>query len=437
MKEEEKSLVKNTVIILISKFCTQFLSFFILPILTSILTPKEYGTFDLITTYSWLLVPFLSMQLENGIFRYLIDFRKQKAKQSEIISSGIAAGLIQVLLVSVIFIILNYVFDIDNAKYIYIISLSTIILNFPLQISRGFGDNITYAISSIFVGVINIIICAFTVWYLRLGIFGMVIATVIANVIGGLYAILKLKLYYYIKIKNISKNKVVALSKYSFPLVPNSISSWIISISDKVMISLYLGAAANGIYSIATKFSILLSHFYSVFNLSWTESASVNVNSNRKEDFFSNSINTIFKFCSCICLIVLALMPVIFKIMINKTYNQAYQYIPLLILGSIFEILAGLLSAVYISLKFSKNIAISTLVTGLINIIINLFFLKHGGIWVACLSTLISYILLSLYRIIDLKKYLNLQIDYKYIIILLTMYSISTYFYHFNSIIIS
>ena len=348
MKEEEKSLVKNTVIILISKFCTQFLSFFILPILTSILTPKEYGTFDLITTYSWLLVPFLSMQLENGIFRYLIDFRKQKAKQSEIISSGIAAGLIQVLLVSVIFIILNYVFDIDNAKYIYIISLSTIILNFPLQISRGFGDNITYAISSIFVGVINIIICAFTVWYLRLGIFGMVIATVIANVIGGLYAILKLKLYYYIKIKNISKNKVVALSKYSFPLVPNSISSWIISISDKVMISLYLGAAANGIYSIATKFSILLSHFYSVFNLSWTESASVNVNSNRKEDFFSNSINTIFKFCSCICLIVLALMPVIFKIMINKTYNQAYQYIPLLILGSIFEILAGLLSAVYI-----------------------------------------------------------------------------------------
>ena len=107
MKEEEKSLVKNTVIILISKFCTQFLSFFILPILTSILTPKEYGTFDLITTYSWLLVPFLSMQLENGIFRYLIDFRKQKAKQSEIISSGIAAGLIQVLLVSVIFIILN------------------------------------------------------------------------------------------------------------------------------------------------------------------------------------------------------------------------------------------------------------------------------------------------------------------------------------------
>ena len=43
MKDNEKSLFKNTFIIFISKFCTQFLSFFLLPLFTSILSTYEYG----------------------------------------------------------------------------------------------------------------------------------------------------------------------------------------------------------------------------------------------------------------------------------------------------------------------------------------------------------------------------------------------------------
>ena len=42
----EGQLMKNTLIITFGKICTQFLSFFLLPLYTSLLTTEEYGIVD-------------------------------------------------------------------------------------------------------------------------------------------------------------------------------------------------------------------------------------------------------------------------------------------------------------------------------------------------------------------------------------------------------
>lgn len=75
---KKKELAKNTIIILVGKFCTQFLSFFLLPLYTAYLSSKEYGTVDLITTYVSLIVPIITLQVEMGIFRELIDSRNNE-----------------------------------------------------------------------------------------------------------------------------------------------------------------------------------------------------------------------------------------------------------------------------------------------------------------------------------------------------------------------
>lgn len=432
-----EKLAKNTIIIFISKFCTQFLSFFILPFITAFLTTDEYGTYDLISTYSWLLAPFLSIQLENGIFRFLIDNRNNEEKTCKVISSGIVTSSISIIIVTIMLFTFNIMFHINNFLLIYLLSLSTLLLNIPLQISRGLGDNLTYAKGSIVTGIVNVFMCFLTVYVFKLSLDGMLISNISSNIIGGIYVLIKEDFFKLFDLKKIDKKEMCLLIRYSLPLVPNSISSWITSISDKVMISIFIGVSANGIYSIATKFSILLSHLYSVFNLSWTESASVNNNYKEKESFFSDSINGIFKICTCICLLVISLMPIIFRIMINHQYAAAYNYIPFLILGSIFEILSGLLGAVYISFKFSKKMAISTLIAGTINILINMIMMKKYGIIVACFSTILSYVILTIYRIVDLRKYIKIKYDIKYFICLLIMYLLNLYLYFKNSIFIS
>ena len=74
----ERALFKNTVIITIGKICTQLITFFLLPLYTSILTTEEYGTVDLLNTLASLLLPIVTFQVEQAVFRRLIDNRDKE-----------------------------------------------------------------------------------------------------------------------------------------------------------------------------------------------------------------------------------------------------------------------------------------------------------------------------------------------------------------------
>jgi len=58
MNDKYKYLGKNTLIFAISSFGTKFMSFFLVPLYTNLLTTEEYGTVDLITvSYTHLTLP--------------------------------------------------------------------------------------------------------------------------------------------------------------------------------------------------------------------------------------------------------------------------------------------------------------------------------------------------------------------------------------------
>ena len=75
-------LAKNTAILTVGKLCTQCISFFLLPLYTAILSTEEYGTFDLLVTYSALLLPLVNWQLDQGLFRFMLPWEQRRRKQT-------------------------------------------------------------------------------------------------------------------------------------------------------------------------------------------------------------------------------------------------------------------------------------------------------------------------------------------------------------------
>ena len=74
---KEKQLLKNTGIITIGKVCTQMISFFLLPLYTAIFSTTEYGIVDLFNTIIACVLPILTLQIEQALFRFLIDKNKK------------------------------------------------------------------------------------------------------------------------------------------------------------------------------------------------------------------------------------------------------------------------------------------------------------------------------------------------------------------------
>ena len=92
---KEKQLIKNTAIVSIGKISTQLITFFLLPIYTAVLTNEEYGVVDLLNTLVNLFLPIVTLQIEQGVFRYLIDCRKDQNRQTVVITTVMRFIVIQ------------------------------------------------------------------------------------------------------------------------------------------------------------------------------------------------------------------------------------------------------------------------------------------------------------------------------------------------------
>lgn len=431
----KKELLKNTLILLFGKFCTQFLSFFLLPLYTTLLNTSEYGTLDLINTYIALIIPAINLELQGALFRFLVDERKNKENQKKVYTN-IVVGIITFTSIFIALLLIFNLFIKINYLWFIVLNIVTMVMSaIALQVARGLGKNIDYTIGSVICAVFMIILNILFLTVFNMRVDGMLLSSGIANFLCFLYIFIKLKLYKLFDLKVYNKKEIKTAIKFSAPLVPNSISWWIINVSDRTMVTYFLGVAVNGIYSLSNKFSGIFISVYNVFNLSWTESATLHIKDDDKDEFFTSTINTMLKLFTSVALLIIVVMPFIFNILVNKNYNDAYNYIPILLIGSIFNVIIGLVSPIYIAIKDTKEVAKTAVVAAIINIGINLFAIKWLGIYGACLSTAIAFAIMALYRYYDIQKYVKVKIKREFVLSIIAAFSLAMYFYYKNNLI--
>ena len=76
-----------------------------------------------------------------------------------------------------------------------------------------------------------------------------------------------------------------------------------------------------------------------------------------------------------------------------------------------YHVVICLYSAVYIAKKMTKQVATVSIIGAIVNILVNVLFIKHIGLYAASISTAISYFIMMIYRHIDLKKYINIKYE--------------------------
>lgn len=431
----EKNLAKNTLIITIGKISTQMITFFLLPLYTSILSTKEYGTVDLLNTLVSLLLPIVTFQVEQAVFRELIEVRGKRDKESKIISSSIVTVVFQCLVYLIIFALVSPFIN-NNYKFFLATNVvANIFLSLLLQIARGFGDNKKYAFASFISALSTIIFNILFLVVIKLGANGMLLGTMLGQIVATIYLFISLRLYKYLKVKDYKKEVIKSLWKYSLPLIPNAISWWVFNASDRVIASAFLGVDQNGILAASLKFSTVFITFYNIFNMSWTESISIAIKDDDVSDYFNKMFNIILKLFTALAIGMIACMPFVFPIMINEKFSVGYGLVPISIIGSLFNVVVGLVSVIYVAKKNTKAIASTSIVSAVINIIVHLVLIKFIGLYAAVISTFMAFFIMSIYRLIDVsKRYFKVKIDINFIIQSLIALIVVFISYYINNI---
>ena len=407
---KESELIKNTAVITFGKIATQLVSFLLLPLYTTILSTEEYGTVDLVITYSSLLLPFVTLALEQALFRFLIDVRNDTMKCRRYISTTV---IVSGILMTVFFLILIACYFVtSNALFLYfgLVLVGSVVSAVSLQISRGLGDNLGYTLGSTIAAIVQIVCNVLFLVFLKLGAIGMMLAIFTGNMICGLVLFFRCNLIEYVKIAGFEIKTFKELSKYSLPLIPNQLSWWALNASDKVIVQFFIGIAGNGIIAVANKFSGVYIQFSNIFNVSWTESVALHISDRDAKEFISKTIDSVYRLFLCACCGIIAFMPFVFPIMIHEQYNDAYGLIPIFMLASLFIVVVRLYGVIYVSKKITVEIAKTAIYAALINIVSHIILIGFVGIYAAALSTMIGYGCMAIYRYFHSRRYIVIKL---------------------------
>ena len=423
----EKELIKNTVILGVGKFLPKFVAIITLPIITAQLTKAEYGTYDLISTLVMLILPIATLQIQSAAFRFLIDCRGNRDKSSTFISNIFIVTIPISIIVSCI---VGFVWSNMSLlnRLLFCIYLVVDILYITIsQITRGLSYNRYYSVSSIVLSVVNCIFVVLTLQVEKLGLSGAIFSLAIADIIATIYLSIKIKLLQYLELRVISIPVIKEMVSYSWPMIPNNLSNWVLKLSDRLVITAVLGVEANAVYAIANKIPNLLSIVQSIFVMAWQENASIAVGDKDAGKYYSKMFDRVLTLMFGCTAVLVGFTPVVFTLLIRGDYDDAYVQMPLLILGMFFYCMSAFQGGIYVAHKKTKSVGVTTVVAAVVNLTIDILFVDMIGITAGSLSTLTAYFLLYVYRMIDVLKFQPMEYQVKKQIVYLAILCLMLY----------
>lgn len=408
MNSKYKSLLTNTAVFAISNIISKIILSLLLPLYTRTLTTEQYGTIELITTISQLLYPALSLSIQDAAFRFSMD---KKVNKGDVLHNSLVVIVFGFFIFIPVSYGLSYYHGIGKYSFFFYVFSTLSMLRGCLSLYvKGINKTIAFSIDAI---IYNLVLAFSNITFLivfKLSINGYFYSVFIALIISIIYLSINssIKNAFWHKInKNLLKEMIV----FSAPLVLNSISWGLTHVVDRVMLTNMIGLDANGIYSAASKIPALLSLFTSVFTQAWTISLIQDYEGERDENYYNNIFMVTHLGCIFISLGILLFNNNLLVWILGSSFSESAQYVPVLLLGSLFLTYSNFFAAFFSASKKSVINMYTSLAGAIFNVVFNFALIPIIGILGACIATAGSYCCISVLRIISGLKIQKIDIN--------------------------
>jgi O-antigen/teichoic acid export membrane protein len=417
MKNDIHSTLKHTIIYSLGNLSIKAVGFILLPLYTSYLSVSNFGILGIFDAIMQFSVAVFSYKLSTAMMRWLV-IEKEIKKQKQIIFTAFSTTII--LLIPVILVLIftkNYlaVLFFDSELYsnyllilIYTI-VSEILLSFILDIIRTREKSILYLIFTVSKVFLNLVLTIYFVTKLKMGVEGVILSQLLASVFILIISTP-------ILLKNILLKFNIQIAKemlyYGIPLVFSTISTMILTLSDRFYLKFYYNLSEVGIFNLSYKIaSVINIIIIQSFQLGFLPIAFKKYEEGNTQVFFIK----VLKYYSTILMIFVVILSIFSKEIIlllaeNKEYFESYYFVP--IIAFTFYI-KGIQYNYSLGLHFVKKTKYNVYVvlTGvIINLILNFLFVPKFGIWGATISSVIAgIVILIMFYKLSQREY---KIDY-------------------------
>ncbi len=367
-----------------------------LPLYTTNMTPSMLGISDSITTFTGILYPVLVMGLDSAYSAFYFD-KHDQARDKKVFSTlsftFMCMGILPILMCLISGQLSEWMFDTKDYRTVVCVALVSVTLNLwnlsfslELRLKNRMGSfGIVSILSSLSMILLNILFVSI----LQLKELSLVLSTMI---VAGehllLYALFTKEIPKCIYFDSELLKKMI---KFSLPLIPTVLMSWVLSLSDRYVLLYYCGDASVGLYGIGSRFVTLLNVVIGAITTAYTTFAFASKDQDNAKKNYYRIFNVLSFLLLGAAFTIAIFSKDIISIMADAAYYSSYTVIRDMMFGQVFYAMSTIVSYGIIFQKKSIYSLVSVSVGAVVNFAANMVFIPQYGIKAAALTTMTGY----------------------------------------------
>lgn len=398
-----KDLAGKSLVYGLGSIILRGINFFLLPLYTRYLTPADYGIIAVTVTITAILSLLYPLGLHGALTRLYFNTENEAERRQ---SSGTIWVSLLVTAASMTLLLdrLGSTFfplllrEVPFEPYIrlsiwiaFFNVLSLLPLNL-LQIEERAGS---YVLLTVINTLLSIGLVITLVVLKKQGAYGYLLGTLWAGILmAGPYLVLTLRRVQVILRWSILKTALI----FSLPLVPHSLASWILDLSDRVILERFVSLSELGLYAMGYQLAGIMTMAATAINNAWVPFLFKTdaTQGNAAKPGLARLATYYTLILSWVALASTLLAKEVLILLTAPTFHAAYQIMPWIIAGL-------LLNGLYffpVNFLFLKSktgwVPTVTVMSGLVNVGLNLWLTPSYGIMAAAWTTLLAYAVMLL-----------------------------------------
>jgi O-antigen/teichoic acid export membrane protein len=422
--------VKGASTVLVISIIAAFLGYLVRLVLAKNLSIEEFGLFYAVFAFLSMLSIFKTLGFDTALIKFIPEFLHLK-KNSYIKSSIIYAAAVQVvtntIIIIAIYLASSYLasnfFQNPKADYVLkIMAIAFFIESFILVIKlslQGFKKMVLFAGIDI-IRMVLVLALVFLGFQLNYGLISPIVAytitPIILTFIFGFILIRKVFPKFLASEFILSKKMFKKIFKYGIFVMAASLGILILGYTDIMMLTYFSGLTAVAFYSVALPTAKILIYFPRAISAILIPLSS-ELWTKKKKDMLREGMESLYKYSFIVIvplvLIMFSFADIIINVLFGKTYLPASSAMKILSIGMIFATINGICSNFFSGIG-KPQIASKMIYAGAIfNLLANLVLIPLLGIVGAAITTTLSYSLMMLIGLLNIKKFIVVKFPIK------------------------
>lgn len=395
-----RSLLKTLSVYSIGNIINAAVPFLLLPFLTNYLSTVDYGIIAIFQVILNFTNPVSGISVNGAVTRQYYFLKDSPNEFGKFVSNA----LFIVTIASSFVLIIYYFFGDTISKYtdfpsewlwvVLVCSFSHNIIEVALSIWRVKLHATYYVLFRFLRTLLEMGISILLILYVDESWESRVEAQLYISVLFALLALFFMWKMNVFRFRfQIDKNYLKEIASFGIPLIPHAIGAVFISMADRLFLTNMISLEETGLYSVGFQVAQIIALIQTSFNQAWVPYfyGKLKENSQLVNLKIVKFSYLYFGIMLILVLILTLFSPLIYSLFIGEAFGGSIKYVFLISLGFAFNGMYKMVVNYFFYLKKTKFIALITIFTAIINIILNYILIIAYGAMGCAIATVIAF----------------------------------------------